>query len=153
MLSLPLALAPAFAAALALQHLVEIIDAGIHRDEPGKGKKFLVAVIALVVACIGVALYEDLGVMSNMRTAEGAASAAAVGAPQTAPAPTPLSGPRRWIDILLSGLIISAGTEGFNSILKFLSYKKDETKSDAQLKTGEVSSDSSLPNLPAPALG
>jgi hypothetical protein len=34
-------------------------------------------------------------------------------------------------DSILTGLIISSGTEGVNSILKFLKFKKEETKNEA----------------------
>ena len=36
-----------------------------------------------------------------------------------------------WQDILLSGIFISAGTEGFNTLLKFANYKKEASKADA----------------------
>jgi len=37
-------------------------------------------------------------------------------------------------DHFLSGIFISAGTEGFNSLLKFAQYKKEATKADAVAK-------------------
>lgn len=37
-------------------------------------------------------------------------------------------------DRFVSGLIISTGTEGVNSILKFLKFKKEETKNEAAIK-------------------
>jgi hypothetical protein len=45
------------------------------------------------------------------------------------------------VDYILSGLIISAGTEGFNSILKFLSYSKDVTKTQAESERTTAISD------------
>jgi hypothetical protein len=41
------------------------------------------------------------------------------------------------LDMFVTGLVISGGTEGFNSIMKFLSYKKEEKKIDAVAKTPE----------------
>ena len=38
------------------------------------------------------------------------------------------------VDILVSALVISAGTEGFNSIMKFASYQKESAKADAAVK-------------------
>jgi len=35
------------------------------------------------------------------------------------------------VDIAISALFISAGTEGFNSIMKFLSYQKETAKAGA----------------------
>lgn len=37
------------------------------------------------------------------------------------------------VDVIITGLIISAGTEGFNSILKFMGYAKDNKKKDAAI--------------------
>jgi hypothetical protein len=44
----------------------------------------------------------------------------------------------RWEDIVLSGIFISAGTEGFNSLLKFANYKKEASKADAAEKQSVV---------------
>jgi hypothetical protein len=38
------------------------------------------------------------------------------------------------LDHFLSGIFISAGTEGFNSVMKFAQYKKEGTKADAASK-------------------
>jgi hypothetical protein len=38
------------------------------------------------------------------------------------------------MDIGISALIVSAGTEGFNSIMKFLSYQKEAAKATAAVK-------------------
>lgn len=37
-------------------------------------------------------------------------------------------------DHILSGIFISAGTEGFNSLMKFANYKKEASKADAASK-------------------
>jgi hypothetical protein len=39
------------------------------------------------------------------------------------------------MDHLLAGIFISAGTEGFNSLLKFAQYKKETTHADAERKS------------------
>ena len=39
-----------------------------------------------------------------------------------------------WFDYFLTGVFISAGTEGFNSLMKFASYKKEASKADAANK-------------------
>lgn len=39
--------------------------------------------------------------------------------------------PQKWLDVLVTGFIISSGTEGINSIVKFLGYKKEEKKDQA----------------------
>lgn len=42
-------------------------------------------------------------------------------------------GVNRPLDILASGIFISAGTEGFNSLLKFASYQKEASKAKADV--------------------
>jgi hypothetical protein len=50
---------------------------------------------------------------------------------------TPLVLP--WLlSISVNALIISAGTEGFNSVMKFLSYQKESAKSDAAVKKADA---------------
>ena len=44
---------------------------------------------------------------------------------------------QEWVDILVTGLVVSGGTEGFNSIMKFLGYKKEEQKEEAKKASGE----------------
>jgi hypothetical protein len=46
-----------------------------------------------------------------------------------------------WLDVFLTGIFISAGTEGFNSLMKFANYKKETTKADAAGKMSQLSAD------------
>jgi hypothetical protein len=41
-------------------------------------------------------------------------------------------------DYLASGIFISAGTEGFNTVMKFANYKKDASKADAASKIKNI---------------
>jgi len=50
-----------------------------------------------------------------------------------------------FIDGVVTGLIISAGTEGFNSIMKFLGYAKEEKKGDAAVKNQAAATAGALP--------
>jgi H+/Cl- antiporter ClcA len=43
-----------------------------------------------------------------------------------------------WLDIFATGIFISAGTEGFNSLLKFANYKKEASKADAAGKKSQL---------------
>jgi hypothetical protein len=45
-----------------------------------------------------------------------------------------------FLEILASGIFISAGTEGFNSVMKFANYKKEASKAEAATKKAQVSS-------------
>jgi hypothetical protein len=42
------------------------------------------------------------------------------------------------LDGIVTGLIVSAGSEGFNSIMKFLGYAKEQKKADAAEKKEDV---------------
>jgi hypothetical protein len=106
-------LAPAFAAGFAVQRLLEILDSWFDLDTRMdiKWKKALLSSISLVVG-IFLAYRLELRVV-------GALSGSLLGANISA-----------GLDYLVSGLIISAGTEGLNSILKFLSYSKEVKKAE-----------------------
>jgi hypothetical protein len=101
-------LAPAVAAGFAVQRLLEIADPLTEMLFKGVRKKVFLGILSLVVGLglsweLGLHLLEKLG----------------------------LSDGKGWLDILVTGLFISGGTEGFNSVLKFLEYQKDEQKADA----------------------
>jgi hypothetical protein len=36
-----------------------------------------------------------------------------------------------YLDVIASGIFISGGSEGFNSLMKFANYKKEASKADA----------------------
>jgi hypothetical protein len=103
------AFGPVFAAALAIQQLLEILDPIFDKV---KAKK---AVLAFISLAIGLAL--------------------AFGAKLTILAPLGWEGQFFW-DGLATGFVISGGTEGINSIMKFLGYKKDNENKDKP-KPGE----------------
>lgn len=109
------ALGPAFAAGFAVQRLLEIADpilSGWTTDETKK-KKWLGGV-SLVVGFL-LAYAAQLRVLAPL-----GADLSRLG-PDLA----------YFVDYLVTALIVSAGTEGFNSIMKFLSYKKEEKKAEA----------------------
>jgi hypothetical protein len=43
-----------------------------------------------------------------------------------------------WLDWIFTGIFISAGTEGFNSLLKFAYYRKESSKADAAARMSQV---------------
>ncbi len=94
---------PAFVAALALQQLAELVSSFFdwRRGSARSGKKLLIGTMAAVLA--GWALtFSNIGILSGV---------------------VPHS-----IDVFLSALVISAGTDAFNSILKLALYKKGKAK-------------------------
>jgi len=103
-----LALGPAFAAGFAVQRLLEILDPVLDKVKAIKdNKKVTLGLVSLIVGLvlafgIGLRVLEPLGV-ANAGIFDGIATA----------------------------LIISAGTDGINSIIKFLGYAKEDKKAEA----------------------
>ena len=112
---LVVSLGPAFAAGFAIQQLLEILDPLVQRLLGEKGDKKLV--LGLVSFVVGLALAFGAG----LRVLEplGVPGAAAV-------------------DYVVTALIISAGTGGVNSILKFLGYSKERQKGEAAAALGRA---------------
>jgi hypothetical protein len=108
------ALGPAFAAGLALQRLLELLDPILDRLVPADYKKLVLGLVSLVVGLL-----------------------LAFGAGLRVLLPLGFTGPDSF-DAFVSGLIISAGTEGFNSIMKFLGYAKESKKAEAAAKATAV---------------
>jgi hypothetical protein len=103
------ALGPAFAAGFAVQQLLEIADPLIAWfGLTATAKKALLGVLSLV---IGLAIADICG----LRVLQALESRT-----------TQVRG-----DLFVTGVVISAGTEGFNSIMKFLGYSKDARKAAA----------------------
>ncbi|MFL6332939.1 MAG: hypothetical protein ACJ754_06290 [Pyrinomonadaceae bacterium] len=101
------ALGPAFAAGFAVQRLLEILDPIVNRLVKEEDKKITLGLVSLL-AGMGLSFGVKLTVLDHLGLTVD-----------------------KYLDYLVAGLIISAGTEGFNSILKFLSYKKEEKKAEA----------------------
>jgi hypothetical protein len=106
------ALGPAFAAGFAVQQLLEILDPLM--DKIKVDKKFLLGVVSLIAGLV-------LSFGAGLRVLQ----------------PLGVTGSDIW-DAIVTGLIVSAGTEGFNSIMKFLGYSKEKQKADAAEKQSRV---------------
>jgi hypothetical protein len=113
------ALMPSFAAGFAVQRLLEILDPLVTKVAGVDRKRIYLGLLSLL-AGLGFAYGAGLRVLTHL------------GADTTGSF-------FRYLDLLVTGLIISAGTEGFNSILKFLSYKKEEGKALAVAEKLSVS--------------
>ena len=110
------ALAPVFAAGLGIQQLAELLSPLL--DKVGTtNKKIVIGFVSLTVGLL-LAFTANLHVLQLLGI-KPAINANAINV----------------IDGIVTGLIISGGTEGINSILKFLKYKKEESKNDAAIKT------------------
>lgn len=113
------ALGPVFAAGLAVQQFLELIGPWLEKitKDDDKKKKMFVGLISLVVG-LGLSFGARLYVLSALG------------------ASTPLV-----IDGIVSGLIISGGTEGINSVMKFLGYSKEKEKANAATAKGRAGED------------
>ena len=131
--SLIAALAPAFAAGFAVQRLLEILDPLAERVAGPEKKKIFLGVSSLVTglgfaAGLGVRVLAHLGANGSKSEFDK----------------------YDLLDLLVTGLVISGGTEGFNSILKFMSYKKEETKATALTETLSARTAESRMNIEGP---
>jgi len=115
------ALGPAFAAGFAIQRLLEIVDPltdKIWTAQDAKQKKIILGLVSLVVGVI-------LAVFAQIRILEPLDVTAAV-----------------WVDVVITALVISAGTEGLNSTIKFIEHSKDDKKADVEARKAEAESGS-----------
>lgn len=110
-------LAPAFAAGFAVQQLLEILSPLLEKF--GLSNKKIVMGLISLAAGLSLAFFGGLKVLRPFGYEAGV------------------------IDPIVTGLIISAGTEGFNSIMKFMGYYKQKEKADAAMKVKEVESNES----------
>ena len=105
------ALGPVFVAGLAIQQLLELLDSIVGKSL-GDKKPMVFSIVSLVVGLalsfgIGLRVLHPLGLI-NVSFA---------------------------LDAVVTGVIISAGTEGINSIMKFLGYTKDNKKKKLEQKS------------------
>jgi hypothetical protein len=119
------ALAPIFAAGFAVQQLLEILTSFLDLDSNEgfqRYKKPILGAAAFGLGCaLAVALQNGvLGILQGISE-------------------------YKWTDFFATALVISAGTEGVNSILKFLKYSKEDKKREA----AGADPQASLPAAPA----
>ncbi|HEU4593586.1 MAG TPA: hypothetical protein VFS10_00355 [Pyrinomonadaceae bacterium] len=108
------ALAPVFAAGFAVQQLLEIVTSFLDLGNNEVFQKFKKPILGAVAFGLGCALSSQLNIGVLQILKDGTTSA-----------------PVSTTDFLATALIISAGTEGVNSILKFLKYIKEDKKREA----------------------
>ena len=103
------ALAPAFAAGFAVQQGLQILDGFLKLDK-NVGPVTKTGLAGLASLGLGIVFAtQGIHVLSALSTTSYPA----------------------WIDTMVSALVISGGTEGFNSIMKFIGYKKDAANPNA----------------------
>lgn len=124
------ALAPVFAAGMGIQQLGEILSPVIDRINADY-KKVVIGLISLSLS-LAIAFNADLRILETLNL-EGARG-----------------DQLNFLDELITGFIISGGTEGINSILKFLKYKKEEVKNEAATKSPANAEAARAANVPVP---
>lgn len=124
------ALAPVFAAGLGIQQLGEILSPLVDKISPNY-KKVILGLVSLTLGLV-------LAFVAKLHVLE------VLGLPQAQGAELD------FLDSLVTGLIISGGTEGINSILKLLKYKKEEVKTEAAVKSSARTTATPATTIPAP---
>jgi|HubBroStandDraft_6_1064221.scaffolds.fasta_scaffold678681_1 hypothetical protein len=102
-----------FAAGFVVQRFLEILDPVTVKFIKDPNTKKIV--LGLVSLGIGLALAAGMDLRIFHQLLSGTAN-------------EPLT---NWLDYLATGIFVSGGTEGFNSLLKFANYKKESTKAVA----------------------
>ena len=108
------ALAPAFGVGIGIQHLNELLDAffSTFAGNNVNRKKLLMGASSLIFGCAATVAFK-LDIVGALR------------------GDTNASGVVWLLNVFVTALIISTGTEGINSIVKFLGYAKDQKKASA----------------------
>lgn len=101
-------LAPIFAASLAVQQVLEVVSMPLENRVGKLGLKSVLGIIGFVIGII-LAYTFDLNVMEYFKVAHSGG----------------------LLDKVVTALILSAGTEGTNSLVKFLKYLKEDKKATA----------------------
>lgn len=120
-----MAIVPLLAAGLALQQLLELLDPILSKIIGERDKRLFTSLISLMAGLVfafgsGIRV---LGVFLSQEQIMAAGDGLDL------------------VDAFITALIISAGTEGSNSILKFLGYSKESKKGDAAALNAWVSRD------------
>lgn len=120
-------LVPAFACGLGVQRALELADLFIGRMIGGERKKTVLGWLSFL---LGIA-FSGLGGIRVLN----------IFSPNY---------PFPFLDVMITALIISSGTEGFNSIMKFLFYKKEEQKAETDNKQQTTPAVSGVNRQPSP---
>lgn len=102
-------LAPIFAASVVVQQILEVVSTYVDKDKALESKKK--PVLAVIGFVIGIVLARSFGldVMQYFDLNSGIPG----------------------MDTIVTAMVLSAGTEGTNSIVKFLKYLKEDKKATA----------------------
>jgi hypothetical protein len=118
------AFGPVFAAGFAVQQFLEILTSILNLDSNAsfeRYKKAILSVSSLVIAFLLVWFIGSLRVLHPLdpKASDG------------------------W-DLVVTAFVLSAGTDGINSIVKFMKYSKEDKKASAAVKDPSGTAASSL---------
>jgi hypothetical protein len=125
---LTIALGPVFVAGFAVQQFLEILMSILNLDSNASFEKYKKAILSVASLAMGFLLAYCI---PSLRVLHAVDSKNA------------LSG---W-DLVVTAFVLSAGTEGINSIVKFMKYSKEDKKETAALKDASAASASGLQRM------
>jgi hypothetical protein len=111
-----IALGPVFVAGFAVQQFLEIATAGLDINQHATFQKYKKIILGLASLTVGLLL---AGWVREFRVFQ---------------AVNVNTNGKEWLNVIVSGFVLSAGTEGVNSILKFFKYSKEDKKTTAASK-------------------
>jgi len=139
-------LVPVFAAGFAIQQFLEVPGTLIEiygGEKAQQYKKIILGVLGAIVGCLLAASVDDLAVLRILLTHDVTDA--------TGKVTTVIPVINDYIEVLVTGLILSAGTEGVNSILKFMKYSKEDKKNAAAASTPPAKDDTATKSVPTTA--
>ncbi len=122
------ALGPVFVAGFAVQQFLEILTSVLNLDSNANFEKYKKAILSSTSLAIGFLLVSCIPSLRVLHAVD----------PKTA-----LNG---W-DLTITAFVLSAGTEGINSIVKFMKYSKEDKKASAAVKDPSGTAASALQRM------
>jgi hypothetical protein len=122
------ALGPVFVAGFAVQQFLEILTSILNLDSNVSFEKYKKAILSSASLVMGFLLASCIPSLRVLHAVD----------PKTV-----LNG---W-DLVITAFVLSAGTEGINSIIKFIKYSKENKKASAVLKDPSGTAASALERM------
>jgi hypothetical protein len=125
-------LGPVFVAGFAVQQVLELLTGWFSLDSDNRFEKYKKVILGIVSLTLGLFL---AGCVREFRVLH-ALKIDTVGT---------------GLDVFISALVLSAGTEGVNSVLKFFKYSKEDKKATAASKDPKTAlAANAVAGVPAP---
>ena len=140
-----IALTPTFAAGFAVQQLLELATSFLDLDTREGFQKYKKAILGFVALVVGFLLAYNgyLQVLHPLFISETQIDPVTHKVTYFYSQNIP-----DYLDFIVTGLVLSAGTEGINSIVKFMKYKKEEVKNEAVATSPAKAKEPPAENIP-----